>query len=128
MEDYYRWADNLILDAVPRAFDKHADELERLEGPQGHRLAENLPPTLATRKQLEPTVVALLRRGYRKALRRYESADLYTVGNSVFKRLDEFSRRLVQSEMLPFGARVRINVDVRSGHISASTEGYLLDI
>lgn len=123
LSDDYCWADELIESAVPKAFEMRKREFatETADGAY-------VPEVLLEQQMLTPTLCALLRLGYRRALKRFEGVDLYTLGNSTFKRLDDYSRRLVQSEMLSIGDRVIINVDVKRAAFSSSVNGYSLDI
>ena len=54
--------------------------------------------------------------------------DLYTLGQCTFKKLDAFSQRIVNSELLNYGDRVRINVDRTGRSFTATVNGSPLDV
>lgn len=113
LSDDYRWADDLILEAVPKSIAAARRELSDAEEPW----------VLADTSALEQAIVGYLRKGYRKAVRRFASADLYTIGASLFKKLDACSKKLVDSDMLREGDRVRVMVDPRRGQVWFKVNG-----
>lgn len=115
LDSCYDWANELIDAAVPAAFKDRQEELTKYEKQE--------PTAWLKDPQSRDTVKAWLRKGYRRALRRYDGLDLYTLGACTFKRLDEFSRRMASSEMLAQGDVVSLSVNVRTLALSARVNG-----
>ena len=61
-------------------------------------------------KELFYTTVSWLRRGYRRALKRYEAYDLYFVGNEFFSTVTKEIDRLISSSVMGYGDEVRISL------------------
>ncbi|MNR71263.1 hypothetical protein D3C71_18780 [compost metagenome] len=101
-----------ITEGVNRAFsDVHALMEEcGLDDP------EDMAPYTESATRL--AFIAWLRRGYRRAKRRYAGCDAYTLGTYLFKRIDESVNRLLRSELLYEGARVRVSVCPRRADVS----------
>lgn len=68
--------------------------------------------------QTEQGFITWLRRGYRRAVRRYAGCDTYMVGISLFARIGKVASNLIESESLWEGAKVRISVSPRRGEVN----------
>ncbi len=113
LSDLFDCAEEVIQAASTKALEMARRELEDYSNtPFTHDAVE-----------LRETVVGYLRRGYRKAMKRFEDCDLYTVGHSLFQRLNKASEELVRSEMLQVGDRVRVLVDARRSAVSFKVNG-----
>lgn len=115
-EDYI-WAEELIQRATSRALELSRKELD--DQPLGELFEDE--------RALARAVIGYLRRGYRKTLRRFEGCDLYTLGNSLFKKLNSASKRLVESELLQLGDQVRVLVDPRNASVRFKVNGHAFD-
>lgn len=111
----YAWAENTIQEAarMVHGFVVRNDRTRKDALPEPQALA------LA--------VIPWLRLGYRKALRRYDGLNLYTVGNHFFNKVDKFSEKLQTSEILEEGTEVTFLVSPRNGSIKAVAYGQELD-
>lgn len=103
------WAENVIVAAVPKAFGMHG------------RNFDGNPPFLNT---LQPTVVSWLRAGVRAAYRRYAgySGGLFTLGDYVMPKLDDFSDKLLR-ELDEGAGEVVITADIDACEFSATVNG-----
>lgn len=114
----YAWAEDLISQGATKGI-----EIARKEMDYDKTFEEEEAAVFADIPALRANIVGYLRKGYRKAVRRYANRDLYTVGQVLFKRLNEASEKLVSSEMLEVGDRVRVLVDVRRCDVSFKVNG-----
>lgn len=114
LADDYSYADDIILAAVPLAFEMAFKE---------HAERDEDDLAVLRHPALQETVVSLLRKGYRKAQLRYADVDLYTLSKCVFTELDSYSRRLVESCMLREGDKVSLSVNVHRGTVSCRVNG-----
>lgn len=117
--DDYAWAEQLIQAAIPQAFEMSARESNDDE--------YDLERLGVLKTQVEH-IVSWLRIGYRHALQRYAEVDLYTLGNSVFKAINQASQRLVDSEYLQEGTEVTVTVDVRNRNVNFRAFGQLIEV
>lgn len=111
----YDWAENVIQGASKLVYDLLIQE-EQLD-----------PEFMPERSTLEAAVVAWLRTGYRKALKRYDGLDLYSIGNRFFNDLDKFSERLDRHENISEGTRITFVVSPRNRTFSAYAHGRRID-
>lgn len=58
-------------------------------------------------------MMSFVRTGFRKALRRYNGCDLYAVGVNLFGKVEKMIDKLLGSETLWEGAKVRVSIDAR---------------
>ena len=109
-------ADEVILEAVSRGLESARGEL----GEWGGR--EELEPEGAER--MKGAFVAWIRRGYRRTVKRFRHYDLYTIGIDLFDRVTKDVTRLCRSEMLAYGDRVRIGLDLQRALVSIKVNGH----
>ncbi len=104
------WADAVITLAVPMAFASNA------------RNYESEP---AFSNKLQPTAVAWLRAGVRAAHRRYAgyTGGMFTLGDYVSKKLDDFSFDLLRRERVDEGDEVVITTDIERCEFMATVRG-----
>jgi len=106
----YDWAEKVIGLAVPKAFNAHARNFD----------GEPYYPNT-----LQLVCVSWLRAGVRAAYRRYGRCrtDLFTLGDYVFPKLDEFSQKLARSDDLVEGDTVIITADIEACEFTATVNG-----
>lgn len=112
LSDDYSYADDVIVAAVVKAWDLALAELADHGG-----VEDVLTPTVRV------SVLAHVRRGYRKAQRRYAHADLYTVGICFFKQVQARVDKLLSNGMLALGDKVRVSLDARKLDINIRVNG-----
>lgn len=102
------WAEGVIVHAVPKAFGMHARGW-------GTPLFSN---------ELQPTVVAWLRAGVRAAYRRYAgySGGLFRLGDYVFKKLGDYSSKLLR-DLDEGDGEVVISADIKRCEFMATING-----
>lgn len=116
LDDGYEWAERVIQRVAQ-------DGIKHLDAWADDACNEMLFDIRSNAGHLSQAVTTWLRRGYRKAQKRYAGADLFTVGNHLTKKLDELSRRIVKSELVPYGATVTFRVDSRRLDVSFKIDG-----
>jgi hypothetical protein len=104
------WAERVIGLAVPNAF---------------AGVARNFSDDPPFDNTLQPVVMSWLRAGVRAAHRRYRRAntDLYTIGDYVIKKLNDFSQKLPYNDVLQGGDEVIITADVDACEFFATVRG-----
>jgi hypothetical protein len=116
LSDEHESAEELICAGVRDGFrqfdeaEEGADELRELGDSEVARL--------------QSYFVGWVRRGYRRARRRYAGTDLYTVGTHFFNKVSSEVKRLVSSDMLSRGDRIRISLDPRKCNIGIKVNGH----
>ncbi|WP_087864472.1 hypothetical protein [Comamonas thiooxydans] len=114
LPDEYSWADEIMQDGSQKAYAVVANEL-------AHRTPFCAIPY--TPDELSIIVLSWLRKGYRKALKRYSEVNHYTVAHSLYKKVDKFSERIIRSGMLYDGASIKFVVSVRKMEVNAYLDG-----
>lgn len=107
-------AESRLQRAVAHAFDSLGTELTSRGGTEEFVLQQLQELTAA-----RPAVVDWVRRGYRKAQRRYRNMDLFSIGEYLFRNIGKLVDKLVRSEILWPGAKVRVSADPRRMHVWA---------
>ena len=69
------------------------------------------------------TIVAWIRQGYRRALRRYEGIDLYTLGTSFFELVGKRVDALLGCDQLAYGDKVRVSLNPQQHGVSLKVNG-----
>jgi hypothetical protein len=116
LSDQHAWAERTIQLAVTRGFEM---VLAECDGPAER---EELRAELNAATRL--SFIGWLRRGYRRALKRYRACDLYIIGNHFFDKIGNEVSRLLQSERLQRGDRVRISLNTRLLSIGIRVNGH----
>ena len=96
--------DDTLVEGVKRGFQMAKEEFrfDEEDAARGEAL-------LTT--ELFSTLVSWLRRGYRRALKRYEAYDLHFVGNEFFSAVTKEIDRLISGSLLDYGDEVRISLE-----------------
>jgi hypothetical protein len=110
--------------ALPEEHD-WADAVIQLGVRKGLERARREEPTadMLQGADLEEALVAWTRQGYRKAQRRYRGIDLYTLGNILFDRVAKQVDKLLASEYLNLGDRVRVSLSPRAASVGLRVNG-----
>jgi hypothetical protein len=116
LPDIYADADTTITLAVARGMRQARSELAA-------RGTEESTYGAILTAALEATLVAWIRQGYRRALKRYEQVDLYRLGNTFFKQIEKCLDALLRSEFLAIGDQVRVALDPRNWDIRVKVNG-----
>lgn len=116
LHDTYEWADSTIQSAVSLGMRRAKDELESMGVEQC-----TYSPVLT--EELQETLLAWVRQGYRRALKRYAGVDLYRLGNSFFKQIEKCLDALTRSETLDVGDTVRIALHPHDFKIGVRVNG-----
>lgn len=119
LNELHVWADDTLVDAVRRGMDLARREWasRREQGQQAPDAGQLLTDTL------QATLVAWIRQGYRRALRRYDRLDLYQLGNAFFSKIGNKLEQLLDSEFLTEGDRIRISLHPRTARIGVRVNG-----
>lgn len=112
----FEWAQGAIRAALPQALKQLAGEHE---DSGVLRVLEECP-------DLAQRVEQWIRTGYQRTWQRFDGVDLYWLGGTFYRRLDEVSRKLVSSEMLSFGDRVQFVVNAQEQYIGLRVNGQSL--
>ncbi|WP_162577720.1 hypothetical protein [Variovorax sp. PBL-H6] len=102
--DFY--TEDSIVRGVATAFG-NLDEILADTSLSEEEVAEYKSPTV------QAAFVAWIRRGYRRAMKRFSECDGYTVGMVLFEKIAKAADSLIRSESLWEGARVRISAHLR---------------
>jgi hypothetical protein len=100
------YTDDAIVRGVAQAFQRLDGILKESEMDEHDIEAYKSPDVPAA-------FVAWIRRGYRRALKRFAKCDTYTVGLVLFEKIAKAVDRLIDSENLWEGAKVRISAHLR---------------
>lgn len=116
LSDCFSYADDAIVSGVKQGMEDARKELLHDE-PDDDFLK------LLT-VELQTTMIAWIRQGYRKAVKRYDGVDLYTLGTHFFKKVTTKIDSLLSSENLHLGDRVRVSLYPQSDRVAISVNGY----
>lgn len=112
-----RKADSIIVEGVRLAFRGESAQESLME--EADISAERAQELLT--EQAEAGFIAWIRRGYRRALKRYGDTDYYTVGSDLFDAIAKRVDKVLASGHLWSGARVRLSVDPMQCSFKLST-------
>lgn len=102
-----RKVDSIIVEGVRLAFRGESAQESLME--EADISAEQAQELLT--EQAEAGFIAWIRRGYRRALKRYGDTDYHTVGSHLFDAIAKRVDKVLSSEHLWPNARVRLSVD-----------------